>query len=277
MKNLGNIIVGLFSVIIGIAGIVFVVNSISGKYDDAAHELGKSAILRNADGTSAFENTESSEAHVKPEVVQNNSDEITYEFVNEDGEVFVSYSEEEFRDYLAGTYGSSDDEYSVMNKDEFVEFVIEDLNKLCKNNVVQIRKDDMLNAIDNYEASLSDRIIDRAADEAMNEIVGDAMREAYSEDTEIVETAAEDKEYDSENQGALGMGCINASDGYMNLRSGAGTNYDIIMEVYNGLNVYIYDVSEDEKWYYIEVESWDGTAYYGWVSGSGLEIVTWDA
>lgn len=264
MKNLGNIIVGLFAVIVGIAGIVFVVNSISGKYDDAAH--GVAAV----EAISTSNNTESKE------VVQNYSDSITYEFINDDGEAFASYSEEEFKEYLAGTYGSFDDEL-VINKDDFVEFVIKDLNKLCKDNVVQLRKDDMLNAIDNYEASLSDKIIDRAVDEAMNETVGDTMKEIYTEDTELVETAAEDEEYDSENQGACGCGMINSSDGFMNVRSDASTSSDIITQVYNGDVVEIYDFTTDEPcWYYIEAQTSDGIVY-GWIHESGIEVTHWYA
>ncbi len=56
---------------------------------------------------------------------------------------------------------------------------------------------------------------------------------------------------------------VTAPDGYVNMREGSGTQYDIITPIYNGSFLRVYEETDDRKWLLVTMEDFEG-----WVASS---------
>lgn len=101
-------------------------------------------------------------------------------------------------------------------------------------------------------------------------------RDAITGDIVDFDSATEAYNYKLEfnNRPAEGSGIVNAPDGYINLRMGPGTEYEILCPIRNGEDLCVYDentnASNGKKWQ--KVAYWnDGEWLTGWVIASQIE------
>ena len=114
------------------------------------------------------------------------------------------------------------------------------------------------------EESAEDTESDESAKDTEGSIISEDGTFTFSFSDWVWETGDEDEEAsDEEDSSAIATGKVVNVNSWLNLRAGAGTGYDIIGKISNGIEVEI--LSEENGWYLVTVPEQTGYVYGGYL------------
>lgn len=296
LNTIKNVITGLFGLGIIVVTLIFFVKALKGDYDKAAYEfdpnnttiteMGEILVYgdkkENLTDNAQVVETSNTSAPVEKAVAIN-----SYIVYDPDGYLEEQkYSLNEMKEIFAETYTVLDEYPDIqihsISKNEYVAEAIRLMNEagIVENGILKCTYNDFV-SISGYvtaKYTLPEEEIAKLIEAEEASKTAESEPEEYADSMEARYYAEQAYYQDLINEGNIGCGYIDSSDGFMNLRSGPGTENSIIMELENGVYIEAYEMqfgSDGNFWYYIIVFNNDtGEMQGGWVSGSGVYFYT---
>ncbi len=184
-----------------------------------------------------------------------------------EAEYIVEYASEGMENYDLGQY-VSEFGYPIGQCDNY-EFLVDAINVIKKYSGVQDYSDMCgylvnVKGFSNSDIEIPFSAIELFMQEYESGILMDCIPKWYEEGVERVYKENADYTEELRTFETQFWVCVSASDGYVNFRSGDGTEYDIICSITNGEYLPVYE--EKGNWYYTYYDN-----CYGWINKTQVE------